>query len=104
MALHTGIRQSRVICSFSKTLKPYSALLIHNQAFDKEKFNYENNNGKANESSFNWTETCKLVAAIGLTGFALKHGHPKNELLAEQHRHDSIEEDAEHDLIEQENR
>ena len=96
MALHTGIRQSRVICSFSKTLKPYSALLIHNQAFDKEKFNYENNNGKANESSFNWQEAGKFSAAIGLAGLALKHGLPTNELLAE--------EDAEQDLIDKENR
>ena len=96
MALHTGIRQSRVICSVSKSLKPYSAQLNHNQAFNKEKFNYEHNNGNTNESSFNWKEAGKFSAAIGLAGLALKHGLPTNELLAE--------EDAEQDLIDKENR
>ena len=96
MALHVGFRQSRVICSFSSSLKPYSAPRNHSQAFNKEKFGHENNNGKANESTSNWKEACKFGTAIGLTGFALKQGFPTNELFAE--------EDAEHELIERENR
>ena len=96
MALNTGIRQSRVICSVSKSLNSYSAPLSHNQAFNKEKFNYEHNKGQANESSFNWKEACKFTTVIGLAGFALKHGLSTNELLAE--------EDAIQELIDKENR
>lgn len=96
MAFHTGMRQSRVVCSVSKSLHTYSAPLGQNQAFNKEKFNYEYNKGQANESSFNWKEACKFTAAIGLAGFALKHGLSTNELLAE--------EDAVQELIDKENR
>ena len=88
MALHNGIRQSRVLCSFSKSLKLCSAPLSHHQiSIDgRSKNNYKGNeehgtNGKGNYTS--WKDACKLAAAIGLTGFAVQNASPRNDLLAE---------------------
>jgi len=88
MALHTGIRQARVLCPFSKSLKLCSAPLNHHQISiaRRSKHHYKGNeeqgtNGKGNHT--NWKDACKLAAAIGLTGFAVQNASPRNDLLAE---------------------
>ena len=88
MALHNGIRQSRVLGSFSKSLKLCSAPLSHHQTsiVESSKNDHKGNeehgtNGKENRK--NWKDACKLVAAIGLTGFAVQNASPRNDLLAE---------------------
>ena len=88
MALHNGIRQSRVLCSYSKSLKLCSASLSHNQISiaernqNHQKENEEQGtNGQRNHT--NWKDACKLAAAIGLTGFAVQNASPRNDLIAE---------------------
>ena len=88
MALHTGIRQARVLSPFSKSLKLCSAPLNHHQISiaRRSKHHYKGNeeqgtNGKGNHT--NWKDACKLAAAIGLTGFAVQNASPRNDLLAE---------------------
>ena len=74
MALQVGIRKSRVICSFTRPLKPYSSQFNHNQVIASQSFNHGNNNGNTNDGStqgMNWKQACKFGAAVGLTAFAL---------------------------------
>ena len=98
MALHNGLRQSRAICSLSKSLKSCSTPFIHSQASNQDRFtNNQKNEGNSNENSSNWKEVCKIAAAVGLTGLAVYHALPRNDLLAEESHMDQ-------EIVDKENR
>ena len=99
MALSKGIRQSRVLCTFSNSLKASSVQFTHHhQASDSDRFR---NNQKDDQNEYghfkNLKDACKLAAAIGFTGFAINHAFPKADLSAEEHNIDQ-------EIVDKENR
>ena len=107
MALHFGIRQSRVACySVPGILEPSSFSFINKKTIANKVWNHGNNYGGGNKGSNQgnrWANTFKLGAAAGLTAFAFNCTFPKSDLLAES-REDADTSDPEQNIINQENR
>ena len=89
MALSKGFRQSRVLCSFSNSLKTSPTQFAHHQASNSDRFqNNQKDDQNENGHFSNWKDACKLATAIGLTGFAISYAFPKADILAEEHNID----------------
>ena len=103
MALHAGLRHSRVICSVSGIIKSHPVSFKNNDLICSKRWYYENNNSSNNENTdnkYNWGHVFKLSAAAGLTAAAMKCAFQKNDLLAEN----QADIDTAQDIIDQENR
>ena len=98
MALSKGFRPSRLLCSFSNSLKTSSTQFNHHQASNSDRFqNNQKDDQNENGHYTNWKDACKVATAIGLTGFAISYAFPNAEVLAEEHNIDQ-------EIVDKENR